>query len=335
MDQIRVLTYNTLARLLCDESNFAKPHYMPDDILFENRYIKMWTKFEPYISLNYIFCLQEVDTMTSSKFQLDFKKKGYDFYFHPYGQPFNGYMGIGIAVPSHFKITNVDKFRITDGKDWPKYKNEDGIYAASVVKWMTLSYIDYTKKNYYAYNNSRNRWNFMLTLELETVSGKSILISTLHMPCAFRNESTMITYLALAREHLQKLAGDKPHVLAGDFNITLKNKNLYQLMTSGECDETSIVNDFPIEDVWRPTDCLIKPMTSAVKQKWGAEPLFTNKCINAVFKMKEPFAETLDYILISDQLSVISAFKEPANQDLLPGPDEPSDHLLIWAELTM
>jgi exonuclease III len=340
-NKIQVLSYNILAKLLCTESNFSKPYYNPDDVLFENRYMRMWQMFDKYIIKKYVFCLQEVDTETSCKLQLDFKKKGYDFYFHAYGQTFNGYMGIAIAVPSEFNVINVDKFRIGDGKKWPKYNNQS-FYGADLINWLSLGYIDYTKKNYGVYNNSKNRWNFMITIELELTNTSnnlpiSVLISTLHMPCAFRNPSTMITYSALAMKHIQKLSNNnsKPYILAGDFNITQKNHNLYKLLTTGKCDESQIENDFPPEDTWRPNKCNIKPMKSAIKEYMGEEPLWTNYCINGVFGMTEPFKETIDYIMLSNHFTVTDAFKEPDNDQLCPNWTEPSDHILIWSVLEL
>ena len=78
----------------------------------------------------------------------------------------------------------------------------------------------------------------------------------------------------------------------------------------------------------------MKAMRSAYKVKNGVEPAFTNYAQTK--NDKEPFVGTLDYIFLSDQW-IVDNVSELPSMDSVKGPlptlQEPSDHLLISAEL--
>jgi mRNA deadenylase 3'-5' endonuclease subunit Ccr4 len=337
-NKLKVLTYNTLARLLCSEENFKEPNYDPNNLLFENRYSRIWNKLDTYIKEGYVICLQEVDTASSGQFQLDFKKRGYDFYFHGYGKQWNNFMGVAIAVPSSFNVVKVDKFRIADGKDWPKPSYHINSKTSQWMKYLSRGYVDWTTPytSYKTWSISKKKWNFMITLEIQNDKGSNIFVSTLHMPCSFRNPSTMFTYAALARQHIKDFSNGSPYVLAGDFNIC-PNSDLYNFLLTGNCDPKSIRKDFPPEDTWNPNDLELGNIRSAVLECHGSEPAFTNYCFNSIFGNTEPFCDTLDYIFVSEHFGIEDTFKQPSftstTENLCPSIDEPSDHLLIWAEL--
>jgi hypothetical protein len=64
-----------------------------------------------------------------------------------------------------------------------------------------------------------------------------------------------------------------------------------------------------------------------------AEPAFTNW---AKIKDDEPFIETLDYIFLSPRVKALTTLALPAQSELdgpLPNGVEPSDHLLIAADI--
>lgn len=78
-------------------------------------------------------------------------------------------------------------------------------------------------------------------------------------------------------------------------------------------------------------------MRSAYKTKLGFEPEFTNyaKVMN-----DEPFIDTLDYIFLSPQWSVNNVLPLPSKEASmaigpLPTQHEPSDHLMIAADLSI
>lgn len=328
MSQISVVTYNILSKLLCNETSYSEPDYYASILNYQNRYQRLWIILEKHIAKRAVICLQEVDSETSCRLQLDFKKGGYDFYYHPYGTPFNGYMGVVIAVPNQFVVKQVNRFRLVDGKEWPEVNKS---YFDSLLKYATFGYFN---NDYDNWNRMKNRFNFMLTVELEEQPGKSIFVSTVHLPCAFKNSSIMITTAALAVEHLQKIAGNSPYILTGDFNI-VPNSEPYNLITNGYCDVTSIRNDYPANDIWNPNELELRPMKSAIRSFHGKEAEWTNYSISGVFGEKKPLKLTLDYIFVSIHFTVKNAFKSAEKDNICPNESEPSDHVLVWADLEL
>ena len=86
-------------------------------------------------------------------------------------------------------------------------------------------------------------------------------------------------------------------------------------------------------DDWK---CEVVPkLTSAYKSFVGEEPNFTNY---AQVRGETPFIDTLDYIFCSDGFKVNGVEKLP-HRDMVAGPlpneEEPSDHILISAEMEL
>jgi len=80
-------------------------------------------------------------------------------------------------------------------------------------------------------------------------------------------------------------------------------------------------------------------MRSAYVIKNGAEPEWTNLA-RSKFNKDGTFIETLDYIFISDNWSVNSVKNLPtkasmAGVESFPGKTEPSDHVMITAQLKL
>ena len=76
-------------------------------------------------------------------------------------------------------------------------------------------------------------------------------------------------------------------------------------------------------------------MRSAYKENNGKEPEFTNY---AKVKDDEPFIGTLDYIFLSEHWKVNAVDPLPKLTDLegpLPLEEEPSDHLLVSATISL
>jgi len=81
----------------------------------------------------------------------------------------------------------------------------------------------------------------------------------------------------------------------------------------------------------------IQPMRSAFVAKNGKEPDYTNLAWSKF--NKEKFIATLDYIWLSDEWSVNGVPSLPTEEAMtdvksFPSPTEPSDHILVWADLS-
>ena len=87
-------------------------------------------------------------------------------------------------------------------------------------------------------------------------------------------------------------------------------------------------------DPWSP-DAIDYGMASAYKAVLGAEPDFTNF---AQIKGGAPFVDTLDYIFVSPGMTPVAVDPLPAREDVggpLPNADEPSDHIMLGAEIQL
>ena len=84
-------------------------------------------------------------------------------------------------------------------------------------------------------------------------------------------------------------------------------------------------------------DLSLNAMRSAYHAFLGKEPEFTNF---AKVLDDEPFIDTLDYLFLSPQWTVADVLPLPALADAnlagpMPTKDEPSDHLMIAAQLML
>ncbi|KAL7512873.1 hypothetical protein ACHAXN_012671 [Cyclotella atomus] len=209
---------------------------------------------------------------------------------------------------------------------------------------------------------SENRYNVLLTVALRFRDDETrgvFSISNYHMPCAFYCPPVMNLHVDLAARRTQQLAtevwneiirkdesgendeiGSIPHIVAGDFNI-LPDSAHYKLITTGMLDESDPTNP-PMKygAKWQPT---CHPMDSAYAKQCGAEPSFTN--FAQLKQDEEPFIGTLDYIFLSRKTDPASKAWKVCDTVPLPERDssggpfpsdcEPSDHLLIAADLEL
>jgi len=155
------------------------------------------------------------------------------------------------------------------------------------------------------------------------------------MPCRFRQPRMMNIHCSLVAEHICKWAKNDPYILAGDFNIK-PSSTMYSLLRTGELDENHPEYPMPLgSDSWTVGN--FKPMRSAYDELNGNEPAFTN------YAMTEgtgaAFMETLDYIFMSDEWKVREVVPTPDAPPpgilSFPSADEPSDHILIGATLSL
>jgi len=204
---------------------------------------------------------------------------------------------------------------------------------------------------------SEKRFNVLLTVSLrERKSGAVFSVSNYHMPCAFFAPPVMNIHADLAARRVQMLAEKTwlslnseentavdasvdasarriPYIFAGDFNI-LPDSPHYKLLTTGALNESDAT--YPPAKHGVPWKIQMLPMDSAYFLANSTEPEFTNY---AQVKDEEPFIGTLDYIFLSKHEWRIRTVKElPSIADSggpFPNEEEPSDHLLIYADIEL
>ena len=94
-------------------------------------------------------------------------------------------------------------------------------------------------------------------------------------------------------------------------------------------------SELPVAEEGDTWECKVAPLSSAYASALGSEPKFTNW---SKVKEEAPFVETLDYIFYSNndwEVKGVTDLKLESLQGPFPIADEPSDHLLLSAELSM
>ena len=202
---------------------------------------------------------------------------------------------------------------------------------------------------------SENRYNVLVTVTLRPIAGGSTFsVSNYHMPCAYFAPAVMNIHTEMVAKRVQDLAavswksihGDDeeesaktiPYILTGDFNI-LPESAQYKILTTGMLEQSDPT--FPPVKYGKQFKVESLPMDSAYTLLGGSEPEFTNysQC-----RDDPPFIGTLDYIFLSKSTSTTEGWKVHRTKTLpnketsggpFPGENEPSDHLLIAADLEL
>lgn len=335
----KVTTYNVLSSHLGDASYFNRCD--PDACDAPSRLSKLKQKLDKEVSKKAIVCLQEVSTSWSGDLHAYFASQGYVFVTGMYGKKFNGYMGVGIAVPADkYDIVNADITTIADTKKYRRKERQNFVFIFLLTLLRKIGLIGKPPQD--PWEEAAYRNNQMVTLRLKEKNNNnnnhskmqsSFCVGTYHMPCMFKLPGVMMIHSALSAKHIQRLAGSDPYIFCGDFNIKPQS-NMYRMLTNGgiesECDEVPEKDENDSSD-W---DFKMKPLRSAYMVKNGKEPLFTNYAQTKFDK--QPFIDCLDYIFLSDEWIVKKVEDTPTEQEVqgpMPTLTQPSDHLLISAEL--
>jgi len=356
---VRVVSYNVLSSHLASPTHFTSCD--PIHLNAKNRLGKILSKLEKEMMDNpaptnaTIFCLQEVSHDWASTLHTFFANRKYYLVTGLYGKKFNGYMGIALAYPTFMETVSVDLCRLSDKRvdGWPRPPRVE----EDVTSWMTrvpqyvyqttssaiqrvrkmIPFLPTPERPSDHWEHSEERQNMIITvgLKLNESSKDTFWVGNYHMPCAYYAPMVMNIHIEMAAKHVQKLAGSDPYVLAGDFNVPPSSAH-YKLITTGDLDRNDPSYPTPLHGrEWTST---IAPMRSAYAvYNRGNEPDFTNyaKTKDAI----EPFIETLDYIFLSPHWVVKNVKELHHRKDILDGPfpnaGEPSDHLLIAADLSL
>lgn len=118
----RITSYNVLSSCLAEPSHFTSCNatYLEKDY----RLNKLLEKLLPEISMQAVINLQEVSNEWAGRLSAFFSQHQYHFFTALYGREFNGFMGVGVAVPiAKYDILDVDICTI--GTTLPLPKKEE------------------------------------------------------------------------------------------------------------------------------------------------------------------------------------------------------------------
>ena len=358
-NNIKVTTYNVLSSHLGGADYYTT--CKPEDLDPPTRLQRLKSKLDQEVAAGAIICLQEVSTHWAGNLHAYFSSRGYCLVTGLYGNKFNGYMGVAIAAPlKDYDVLGVDISNVADTKRMarkPKPTLVQKLLAMLKEPLLQLlKAIGVWKPQADPWREALRRYNQMVSVRLQpkAAGGRPFVVGTYHMPCMFKLPSVMMIHCALSAQHIQRLAkrftdastspsssssssasqsaSPDPYIYVGDFNIK-PDSSMYRLLTQGSVEPAC--PDLPPKepgDAWAPA---VAPMGSAYAAANGQEPPYTNW---AKTKDDPAFVGTLDYIFYSPGDWAVTRVRDLRTEQLagpFPIADEPSDHLLLSADLSL
>lgn len=332
---ISIVSYNVLSSTLCTHLHF--PWCDPLHCDADYRFHVLLEFLSAQISREgpaVIFCLQEVSLDYAQRLESYFAEHDYSFTVSNTLPEATGWMGEATAFPlALFQLVSVDVSclgaNLAKSELFVSSELENGSSALQQVTSQPTT---------------------LVSVRLcHLVSNQMLLVSNYHCPNLYRQPPYMTLHIALALEHVEKIAFPIDNIiLCGDFNVKPASPQ-YLFITTLQL--PPIVDD-PNQPIihGKPTlppnlalkpqlDSLLRPYTSAYA-KAGKEPPFTNyaKTVNK----PEGFSATLDYIFFDENRSSLRCVSvddlhEPIDEILsnniasLPSATQMSDHLPLIA----
>uniref|UniRef100_A0A6T8PH94 Endonuclease/exonuclease/phosphatase domain-containing protein n=1 Tax=Hemiselmis andersenii TaxID=464988 RepID=A0A6T8PH94_HEMAN len=362
MSLARVVTYNVLSSSLCSPSFYTD--CLPSNLHPPTRLARVKEKLQKEIERGSICCLQEVSMLWCGELHSFFDQQNYSMVHSLYGVAFNGYMGVAIAYPRNkYGLVFADISRISDTIKWPAVQKPNAVLGAvrgalgaavwplnSLVKALLgflrrLGVVGPAKPAPLKcpWDVAQSRTNTMVALSLKPKQsvgsplgkGGPFLVGTYHMPCVYWDHRVIVIHTSLLIKRLSSLAGNMPCVLAGDFNF-LPGTAPYRLATEGGIKASDEAYP-PHKDGIDREEVAHVPfaMRSAYADCNGGEPEMTNYAINPRSGL---FVGCIDYIFVTPQVKVLGCLELMAKSDFassLPTEGEPSDHVMIGADLRL
>lgn len=349
----RVVTYNILSSKLCNTTYFPKCD--PLALISDHRYNLIIQKLLDEVLIGSIICLQEVSLEWYGKLFSFFGAHKYHFISCNYGNYFDGFMGVATAVPMCiFNITECEIRKVSDTITWPRQKSSkfinwhewDTTGVNVFSPWVVPSINVNIQLELKDIKVAQKRLNQIIMLRLvHKITHESLIVGNYHMPCVFNRPIVMHLHLAMATNYLfqfskNEVSHNTPVVFLGDFNMQ-PNSDAYELITTGKLPPCGVrqsrhEKDMKSAHVLKTISfCIHAPMRSAYKVFGGHEPAFTNYS----HTNRGVFRGTIDYIWISPEVNVDNVISTPLTTNNILGPlptlEEPSDHLLLAANISI
>eukprot|EP00928_Gymnodinium_smaydae_P028739 TRINITY_DN21847_c0_g1_i1.p1 TRINITY_DN21847_c0_g1~~TRINITY_DN21847_c0_g1_i1.p1 ORF type:complete len:420 (+),score=39.38 TRINITY_DN21847_c0_g1_i1:184-1443(+) len=337
--QIHFVTYNILCNRLVHNGHLKK--CAAADLESSVRLQRIQKKLSSTIMRRGLIGLQEVSSDWAGDLHVFFARHGYQMIFAPYGEAFNGRMGVAFAYPSErFIAESVRLHHVgeslpptpSSAPEIPSHLSPFGILSASgMAEILGIHSEALNLQSRYAprgptvdalnprqdreWGLAVRRQNVAVLARLRPADGCAVAFSVgvYHMPCLFgssEHRQTQNIHLLGLRAALANMAKtkDEPCILLGDFNIKPES-SAYKLFCGAELGH----EDAPDNDHYRRIYTFF-PLTSAY----------------ALFHGEEHSPHALDYIWITNSCRVVDCPKLDATTPK-PSATEPSDHLMVEA----
>ena len=324
---VRVVSYNLLVPIYAN----LPGHYFKcqgEHLQTDYRWNLIQSQLEDEIAhhKNTVVCLQEVSLTLLPKLELFFRRHDYTFFHNLYGQRYNDYMGVGMAIPMSMSLNSIHIIKLGDHlQSMSKPREQLSLFTwgwnlyKSVLGKLLRSVAD-------PWETAITRGNTLICLEV-LIEEKPFCIGTYHMPCLYKQPDVMAIHSCAVKDLIFQLAAGKDLVLAGDFNIKPSDVNYHALIDK---DHRSIqLPDSSVHQIsYQPNREQV--LKSAYREKTGNEPSYTNYSHTP---HSPNFCATLDYIFYAGQLTVDNILELPDHPTGESYPDQthPSDHLMIAA----
>lgn len=326
-----VYCYNILSTRLVDPGFHDK--CKPEFLKTQHRWNLIKQQLDSQLRTNSIICLQELSEEWLSILIIYFNKYNYTFIYD------SQWLGVGIAYPrDKFDLEKVDFVCIGE-------TIKEGCVARKIPKSSGLALFLTNMVNYFisflpswlykpvvkkldVWEQAIKKTNRVVRLQLQDTTHRvSFNVINYHMPCEFRNPNLMNIHAHTLLSTVQKLSGEVPYILAGDFN-SLPNSVVYRMITEGKTPA------LPPSETYEKLPVLgnVIPLKSGYAVVRGKEPQYTNFSYPRI--ADSAFRDTIDYIFCSNQLKPTSALEVNNNHSndikhTFPNEIEGSDHLPI------
>eukprot|EP01062_Namystynia_karyoxenos_P073443 TRINITY_DN70240_c0_g1_i1.p1 TRINITY_DN70240_c0_g1~~TRINITY_DN70240_c0_g1_i1.p1 ORF type:complete len:382 (+),score=86.16 TRINITY_DN70240_c0_g1_i1:87-1148(+) len=328
---VAVASWNILTPGYCSAADYC--HSLPEDCDPATRLKRVLGKLSAAMDSGYqVICLQEVGLSWAGPLHALFASRGFHFVHSGYGSQASDNFGVGVAwCTKSLRCRGVELRALADTASfsWPRQEQQ----STSFLGWLSGLFFR-RQPEFSPWAEAQRRRNLYCMAHLEQSDGTPFTVGCYHMPCLFGSAERVQTvniHAALLAQRLHAAADGAPYLLVGDFNFQ-PGTSPYNLMTTGQLADSDPEcprgpEGFSLE---------VSPLSSAYAAATGVEPMWT--CHAQQTRDAEPFTGTLDYILASPQWKVEEVMPLPAEPPSVkshPTADEPSDHIMIGARLSL
>jgi mRNA deadenylase 3'-5' endonuclease subunit Ccr4 len=315
---VLVCTYNILStKLVSPDWHVGVPgRYLETN----HRWKLIKEKIAEKILDGYIICIQELSEEWISKLLVLFNVSNYTFVYD------SNYLGVGIAFPNSYILEGMNIVCVGDElRKQCKFVKANTGYITGIYNWLASWVRTEAKDSWQLACDRKNRY---LKVSLTDEKSNQFDVYTYHMPCAFTNPDLMFIQASALLNFVKREAGNKPYILAGDFN-SRPSSEVYRMITK------RLYKHVPSKHFHSTSNFITDCLKSAYGTINHYEPFFTCSAYSKVDG--NLFRDTIDYIFYSDgfyanSVSQITTKRLPPIP--FPSKDEGSDHIMISANLS-